>query len=205
MGFYSRHLRCKDESSWVAAANTWLVERKATYSAQSVYLPAGETPKALYKNWQAENHDFLKSLKFIQIDDVATGPKKHIFRQFFIDHLASYQRQMCFFDRGDEVADLAILGLGMNGHVAFHEPGIEAAFFSGCLPLTAKTLEVLDLEKGTWGQTFGLGAFLKTKSILMIVKGAKKAEVVDRMLSGDTQLPASALLKHKDFTLITDF
>ncbi|MEK6556643.1 MAG: 6-phosphogluconolactonase, partial [Bdellovibrionota bacterium] len=132
-------------------------------------------------------------------------PKKHIFRQFFIDHLASYQKQMSFFDKGDEVADLAILGLGMNGHVAFHEPGIQTEFFSGCLPLTNKTLEVLDLEKGTWGQTFGLGAFLKTKSILMIVRGAKKESVVERMMAADKELPAAALLKHSDFTLITDF
>lgn len=205
MALKARHLSCKDESSWIGAANSWIESHLKEFNGRSLFVPAGETPKPLYKSWESTHPSFLKDVKMIQIDDVATGKKKDLFRQFFREYLPSYQRQLVFFEAGEQVADLAILGLGMNGHVAFHEPGMPVNFFSGCLELNAKTLEVLELEPGTWGQTFGLGAFLKSKAILMLVKGSKKASVVEKMLARDPSIPASHLLDHPRFTLVTDF
>lgn len=200
-----RHLYCKDEKSWVEAANQWLADQKAEFKAKTVYLPAGETPRPLYENWQKQMPTILKDLTFVQIDDVVSGRKKDMFKKFFIDHLPAYQKQFEFFGQGGTIADLAILGLGLNGHVAFHEPGVDPKFFSGCVRLSNKTKETLELEPETWGQTFGLDAFLRTKSILMLVKGEKKRDVVNRLMRNDTSLPATHLLKHPNFTLITDF
>lgn len=200
-----RHLYCKDEKSWVEAANRWLIDQKDEFKARTVYLPAGETPRALYKNWQKESPAFLKDLTFVQIDDVVSGRKKDMFKQFFYDELPQLKNQFEFFGPGDTVADLAILGLGLNGHVAFHEPGLDANFFSGCVQLSAKTKETLELEPETWGQTFGINAFLRAKSILMLVRGEKKRDVSNRLMRGDLSLPAAHLLKHNNFTLLTDF
>ena len=200
-----RHLAFENEALWVSAANDWIQAKIRQHRARSLYIPAGETPKPLYASWEKTHPAFLNEIQMIQIDDVATGPKKDLFRQFFRAHLPSYQKQIQFFDKGDQTADLAILGLGMNGHVAFHEPGLPAHFFSGCLELNEKTRQVLSLEKGVQGQTYGLGAFLKCKSILMIVKGRQKAEVVNRLIEKDLSLPASHLIDHPDFTLMTDF
>lgn len=200
-----RHLYCKDEKHWIDAANAWLADQKEEFKARSVYLPAGETPRALYKDWQAHERAFLKGMTFVQIDDVVSGRKKDMFKNFFCENLPEYKNQFVFFKDGDKIADLAVLGLGLNGHVAFHEPGIPAQFFSGCVRLSDKTKETLDLEPETWGQTFGIDAFIRSKAILMLVRGEKKREVVNRLMRADPTLPASALLKHNNFTLLTDF
>lgn len=168
-------------------------------------MPAGETPRVLYEQWQKADPDFLKGMTLIQIDDVVSGRKKDMFKHFFFEHLPRYQKQFVFFNDGEMIADLAVLGLGLNGHVAFHEPGVSPQFFSGCVQLSQKTKETLDLEPETWGQTFGIDAFIRTKAILMLVRGEKKREVVNRLMRADPSLPASSLLKHNNFTLITDF
>jgi 6-phosphogluconolactonase/glucosamine-6-phosphate isomerase/deaminase len=197
---------CKDESSWLKFANDWLQNRITKLKVKSVYLPAGDTPRPLYSNWEAQKPAFLDLIQFIQIDDVATGSKRGIFKDFFCKELPTFKNQIHFFDQGQEQADLALLGLGLNGHVAFHEPHIPTHFFSGCVRLSDETLKNLDLKKSTWGKTFGVEAFMKTKAILMIVRGQKKKNILNEFLNSQlTHLPSQHLLKHRDFTILTDF
>jgi glucosamine-6-phosphate deaminase len=102
-------------------------------------------------------------------------------------------------------ADLAWLGLGLNGHVGFHEPGIDPRMFSGCVRLSAKSTETLQLEPDTWGLTYGVGAFMACKAILILVRGESKREVLTRLLRADPALPASHLLRHGNLTSLSDF
>lgn len=97
--------------------------------------------------------------------------------------------------------ELAVLGLGPNGHIAFNEPGS---------PPDSRT-RVLDLEPGTIRQseeywkgdtavphramTLGLGTILEARRIVLIVSGASKSEIVRASLEGPQTLdvPASWL------------
>lgn len=199
-----KNLICEESKALGRAASNWCREKTFQYDARSAFVPAGRTPMALYDVWRSENPDYLSRLELLQIDDVLTGHEQGVFKRFFEDELPGRLEQIKFIDRADGGADLAILGLGLNGHVAFHEPGIDRSFYSGCVRLNAITCEHLGLERETWGISYGAGAFLESKAILMMVSGKSKREVLKRLIDGDPTLPATALLKHRDFTLLAD-
>jgi glucosamine-6-phosphate deaminase len=103
-----------------------------------------------------------------------------------------------------ERGDLAVLGLGTNGHVAFHEPGIPADFRFGEVKLHDDTAERLHLESGTVGRTYGIGIFNEAKALLLVVRGESKRRALQGLLEGDPNVPASALRDHPDLTILTD-
>lgn len=195
---------CEESFTLGRAASNWCQEKIKSYGARSLFIPAGQTPVSLYKLWEQERPEYLKNMSLLQIDEVLTGQQKGVFRDFFKSHLPSYQKQIQTIDQAETVADLAVLGLGVNGHVAFHEPGIDSRFFSGCIQLTPKTCEYLSLEKGTWGLSYGVSAFLRCKAILITVSGPKKRDILRQLLSENRELPATHLLRHPDLTLLLD-
>lgn len=198
---------CKDQSDWLNFANEWLSSNIINFKANSLYVPAGETPRPLYGHWEQHKPSFLKNIRFVQIDDVATGPQKNLFKTFFLKELPSYQKQFSFFENGEDQAQLALLGLGLNGHVAFHEPGIPQHFYSGCVRLSETTIFNLNLkQKNTWGKTYGVNAFMKTKAILFLVRGENKRQILQKLLDPQNKsLPASALIEHGNCTVLCDF
>lgn len=197
----------QDQSAWVQQASDWLQQKQLEYKAKSVYLPAGETPKKIYSYWQEQKPPFLDSLKLIQIDDVMTGQQKHVFRSFFKDYLPYKAEHIEYFETGHSQADLGILGLGMNGHVAFHEPDLNPKLYSGCVKLQDITIKNLNLEPNTWGKSYGAGAFNQCKALLLIVNGGKKKSILEKTLNNpnNPNIPASLLLNHQDLTILTDF
>lgn len=196
----------QDQNSWVLQANQWLDSKVNEHKAKSLYLPAGESPRLIYQNWRQNQPDCLNKLNLIQIDDVMSGAKKDIFKQFFYDELPKLAASIEYIDQASTQADLGILGIGLNGHVAFHEPGLPTTFYSGCVRLQDITLHNLNLEKGTWGKTYGAGAFWGCKALLLIVKGDKKKDILQKsLIEKNSQIPASALMNHPDMTVLSDF
>lgn len=109
--------------------------------------------------------------------------------------------------------DLQILGIGENGHIAFLEPGEKLPLESGIMALTQDTIEVNSRffesveEVPHHAVTLGLRSILGAKKILLLINGPRKHEAVRRLLNEpylNTQFPVSALLLHKDCTLIVD-
>lgn len=127
-----------------------------------------------------------------------------MFAGFLRENLAPWIAQIEFINEAVEGADLGLLGLGLNGHVAFHEPGLPDNMEAACVRLSPETCKRLNLEPVTWGATYGVGAFKKCQSLLIMVFGESKAEVLSRLLNGDPSLPASFLLQHKDLTILAD-
>jgi 6-phosphogluconolactonase/glucosamine-6-phosphate isomerase/deaminase len=189
------------EDGGTDATEKWLENRVKRYGARSLFLPAGETPRPLYARWRAAEPAYLKGMRLLQVDDVSTGREKGMFARFFREELPGWKVEPPV---KEEKADLAILGLGTNGHVAFHEPGIPPSFRFGEVSLAADTASRLKLEPGTKGLTYGVGAFFEAKAILLVVRGANKKEVLERLRQGDPALPASGLLRHPDLTVLTD-
>lgn len=84
--------------------------------------------------------------------------------------------------------DLAVLGLGDNGHVAFNEPGSTLGSRTRLLTLSDETIEQ---TARSWpaGQevpreavTMGVGTLLEARAILLLVKGVAKAGIIRRIL-----------------------
>ncbi len=84
--------------------------------------------------------------------------------------------------------DLAVLGLGDNGHVAFNEPGSAADSRTRSVALSDETIEQTgrtwpaDSPVPTEAVTMGVGTLLEARSILLLVKGVPKAGIVRRAL-----------------------
>src|SRR5690606_19816291 len=98
------------------------------------------------------------------------------FRKFFLERLPSFAARIARPEEFEGPADLAILGLGRNGHVAFHEPGLPLEFRFGEVALTGATCRSLGLTPPRQGITHGLGHFMKCRAVLLIVAGSGKEE-----------------------------
>lgn len=188
-------------------ATQWCSEKCRQHTAKRIYLPAGNTPIPLYRHWEKTRPSFLETLTPIQIDDVTNGSQKGLFRRFFEKECPSFAPRMRWIDGPPQQADLALLGVGLNGHVAFHEPGFRADLFCEDVVLSEKTLHTLGLEPNTRGRTYGAGAFLKTKAILVLATGASKRPVLERLAAlraPSADFPISLLLEHPDLTFLVD-
>lgn len=108
--------------------------------------------------------------------------------------------------------DLQLLGLGLNGHIGFNEPGSAFESKTHVTQLDRSTIEanarffkrVEDVP--TKVITMGIGTIMKAKQILLLVHGEKKAEILKKVIYGDVteDIPASILQRHPNVTLITD-
>ncbi len=194
-------VHCDSEQDLTKRVNTWIESNQSKDSDLKIYLPAGESPIPIYKEWEKTSPQFLTRLKLIQIDDVCSGPKAFMFKDFFKAQLPSFQNQFHWIESESVQADIALLGLGTNGHVAFHEPGLPQDFHFGKVTLADETCKRLGLDANTQGLSYGLGAFMKTKSIRMILRGSSKDQTLKQVLEGNPSFPAAQLLKHPDFKI----
>ena len=196
----------QDDVDFISNLNSWLQQSLLNSVNKNVQLPAGQTPEGLYKNWELERPSFLNGLLFQQVDDVLTGPKAGYFKSFFATHLPSYSEQFLPLGDAPVLPNIAILGVGINGHLAFHEPEINFNFNYGCVKLSASTCENLNLKSPTWGISYGAGHFLKCHSLLIIAKGKNKKDMVQKALT--EKYPTSAfsyiLKSHPNCTLVVD-
>lgn len=125
---------------------------------------------------------------------------------------AECERYDVELNRGEGV-DIQILGIGSNGHIGFNEPGTSFSSHTHIVKLAettrkanARFFQRLE-EVPTHAITMGIASILKAKQILLLVSGIKKAEVMKRLLTTneiDEQLPASALKKHQNVTILAD-
>ena len=107
--------------------------------------------------------------------------------------------------------DLMIVGLGMNGHIGFNEPGVDFNQLSHVVPLDEITATVGQqyFEKPmqlTHGITLGFRHLLQSKKVYLLANGSKKAEVVKRAIEGevDRSFPASIMQQHTNGFILID-
>ena len=170
-----------------------------------LFVPAGQTPVPLYEHWEQTKPGFLGGVTLIQIDEVLG--EAPIFKPFFEAHLPSYLSQFEWIKDTQAKAsgDVALLGLGLNGHVGFHEPGVPDEFHGGRVPLQDKTRETLSLPSGAEGLTYGLGAFQACERVVIIVKGECKRKIYEQVIAQAEGIPAAQLASHDDAHIITYF
>jgi glucosamine-6-phosphate deaminase len=108
--------------------------------------------------------------------------------------------------------DLCVLGIGVNGHIAFNEPG--SAPHSG-----ARVVELHEESRRAHaeafggiervperGMTLGVADLLSAHFILVLATGERKADIVRRAIEepARTEVPASWLQGHGDVTWLLD-
>lgn len=200
-----------------------------------VTLPTGYTPLGFYQALitdYGQRRDLWDGLRFIALDEYCglSADDERLFASWLartlLDPLAIKSRLL--FDSAADPQqemvrvrsllheqgplDVAVLGLGGNGHVAFNEPGTPFTATIHTVTLTTGTIAANALYWGgservpPQGITLGIQDLAQAGSTILLVKGAAKAEVLQQTLQGPVTaaIPASYLQTIKNVTIIAD-
>lgn len=204
-------------------------------SGMTIGLATGSTPIGLYgelvKKCRANKIDFSR-IKTINLDEYVGLDKdsKQSYRYFmdsFLFDLVNIDKRNTFIPNGngdldkeckryDELIerypiDLQILGIGHNGHIGFNEPSDSFSKNTHVVELTKSTMDANSRfftgekmpEKAI---TMGIAQIFSAKSIILLVNGESKADIIREALLGPItpRVPASILQLHEDLTVIGD-
>lgn len=109
--------------------------------------------------------------------------------------------------------DLAVLGIGANGHIAFNEPGSPVDSRTRVLDLTSESqAQAAAYWEGSFpapkqAMTIGVATLLEARRIVLIATGEAKADILHEALRGPVspRVPASLLrTKPEKLTVIVD-
>ncbi|MDD3957627.1 MAG: glucosamine-6-phosphate deaminase [Candidatus Izemoplasmatales bacterium] len=214
------------------------IKETITRKADAVFgLPTGDTPKKLYQ-MMIDDHQqqgtSYREARIINLDEyvgLATDhPQRyfHFMRSHLIDHL-DIQLPNFHIPRSDCISlhqscllyeallathprDIQLLGLGINGHIGFNEPGTPFTARTRVVTLTedtrranARFFSSID-EVPKRAITMGIENILEAKKIVIMASGKSKAQAVRNMLEGEITeaCPGSALRMHRDLWVIID-
>jgi glucosamine-6-phosphate deaminase len=108
--------------------------------------------------------------------------------------------------------DLMILGIGLNGHIGFNEPGSSTTDTTRIVDLAESTIvansryfsSLKDVPKK--GITMGIKTILKSKKIILIASGLNKSQIISEVLKNEptSKIPATYLKLHPNVQLVLD-
>jgi len=198
---------------------------------------SGDTPKGMYQELikQVRENDIdISNWHFIGLDEWAGmngtdegSCRYHLDNDLFVPLQIAADRIIFFDGRSQNLQaqcdgvedyihlmggiDVAILGLGMNGHVGMNEPGTPPELYSHIADIDAMTQAVgqkyfkneQQLKKGL---TLGLATLQETAFLMLLANGTKKAAIIKKIFEADPspQLPATLLLPHKKICIYLD-
>jgi glucosamine-6-phosphate deaminase len=201
-------------------------------------LAAGKTPIGLYGKLvelhQSNTLDFssvhLFSLdEFIGLPSQSPNSYATFFHHYLVDHIPIERGHLHLLNgetTKDMVAycamyeqlirnlggiDLQILGVGLNGHLGFNEPGSSLDSRTRLTLLSASTREnlVRDFNRAPvpeWAITMGLGTIREARALLVLAFGPHKAEIIAKSVEEpvSASIPASCIQLHSNVTVLLD-
>jgi glucosamine-6-phosphate isomerase len=227
----------KDYQSLSAQIAKEIIDCVRKKPAAILCLAAGDTPRLPYQlttqRAAVEKLDFSQC-HFIGLDEwVGIPPENEGSCQFFLrkylfDPLSISPEQIHLFNAmsgnlerdckamdsiisGKGGIDLMIVGVGMNGHIGFNEPGVSFE----------KNAHVIDLDNSTQtvgqkyfknpvvirqGITLGFNQLQQSKNLILIANGLKKSTIIQKALEGEVSahVPASILQVHPHSSVMID-
>ena len=199
-------------------------------------LATGGTPEGFYKElveaYQAGDISFEQAQSYNLDEYVGINPTNEASYHYYMDqnlfnhvdmkrenihvpkgNTADLQAAAAQYDTMIEAAggvDIQLLGIGVNGHIGFNEPGTPFTLGTNVVELTESTRDANKIyfnsidEVPTHAITMGIQTIMNAKKVVLLISGASKQEAMDRLRSGEVteDFPASALHNHKDVTVI---
>src|SRR6185312_11015478 len=109
-------------------------------------------------------------------------------------------------------ADLQMLGIGSNGHIGINQPGTPFESETWVSPMDpdfeARVRRETQVTPETvlGGLTRGIKNIMHTRKVILIAKGAHKAEIVAQAILGpvSTDIPASVVQLHPNCEILLD-
>jgi len=220
------------------AAAEHVVAVLARFARPVIALPTGATPRGLYERLVRRGRTgalSLGSARFFNLDEfVGLAPSDpRCYAAFLTRHflgpldIPAERIRLLRGDAGDLPAeclaydgaleaaggiDLAILGLGTNGHIAFNEPGGDWKLGTHVVTLAPSTrraqrlLFASEAEVPRQGLTMGIATIRAARAVLLLVMGEGKAAALGALRAGlpDPAWPVTALLDHPRLTALVD-
>ena len=108
--------------------------------------------------------------------------------------------------------DLQVLGIGLNGHIGFNEPGANRSSVTRIVALETNTRLANAYEFNNVSEvprlaiTMGISTILKAKRIVLLAFGPTKADIVQQSVEGHgcDSVPASFLQEHHNCSFFID-
>jgi glucosamine-6-phosphate deaminase len=233
-----RIMICENYQEMSRQAARFIAQRILSKPNLILALPTGNTPLGFYRElvrmFKEGLIDFSKATVF-NLDEFLGLPPQHpqsfrsYMQKYFWDHV-NLRPESCHIpsslpkDPDAECAryeqlierygglDLAVLGIGENGHIAFNEPGTP---FENLTHVAKLSLETRAREASTFGGldkvpthaiTMGIKTIMRAREILLLASGEEKAAALSRSLKGPVtpETPASILQLHPNLTIIAD-
>lgn len=194
-------------------------------------LATGSTMEPIYAAWASSDLDFSEVTSF-NLDEYvglqADNPNSYA---WFMDHHLFSKKPFKETNIPDGTSDnleeeckeyeaklrdagidVQFLGVGENGHIAFNEPGTPFTSITHVTKLAESTLGVNSQyfeDRSAIPETaltMGISSILSAKKIILIAFGEKKRFALEQLTKGKetTEYPITALLGHRDVTVITD-
>jgi glucosamine-6-phosphate deaminase len=221
-------------AAWAERVAGELAGRLAVRPSLRLCLPTGDTPSPVYAAFlaaEARGEVTLGAATLVMLDEwVGLPPGDPArcdvrLRAELVDRLRTPPASFAAIDvdgpdpeaaaaQHDTAAaglDLVVLGLGMNGHVGFNEPGSRPDDPTGLVRLAVSSREAAVARYGatrvpTAGITVGLARLLAAGECWLLVTGERKARILRRALEEPEgpDCPASYLRRHPRLTVFAD-
>lgn len=222
------------EMSRIAAA---LFKDQLKKNSATVFgMATGGTPEGFYKElvaaYKAGEISFAQAKSFNLDEYIGINPNNEASYHYYMDHnlfnhidmkrenifvpagnTSNLEKAAADYDAMIEAAgniDIQLLGIGVNGHIGFNEPGTPFSLGTNIVELTQSTREANKVyfdsidDVPTHAITMGIKTILNSKKLVLLISGVSKQEAFDRLRSGivTEDFPASALHHHPDVTVI---
>jgi len=104
--------------------------------------------------------------------------------------------------------DLQILGVGVNGHIGFNEPGSKLNSKTRLVNLKEQTIKI-NSKNGKIPEkamTMGIDSIMSAKKIILFASGKEKAKAIKRLIKGPVgdDCPVSFLKQHDNLIVVID-
>lgn len=200
-------------------------------------LATGDTPKLTYQffvqkisefNIDVSKCFFIGLDEWIEVSSSNPGSCHHFLYKYIFTPLEISENQIHLFNPPVENSryqclemnkyikskggiDLMIVGIGMNGHIGFNEPGVGLSLEAHVIELDKITQITAQkyFETAVFishGITLGMKQIMDAKEVIALAMGKHKSKIVQAMVNEEINemLPASFLQQHKKSFLLLD-
>ena len=200
-------------------------------------MASGDTPKlccqllvqkATSENIDFSNVTFIGLDEWVGIDATNEGSCRFFFEKNLLDPLRFRQSNVRLFNglsddldgecermdafiKATGPIDLMIVGIGMNGHIGFNEPGVSFDLYAHVAELDKTTTSVgqkyfntaIRLDRGI---TLGFKHLMESRKLILMANGAKKAGVIKKAVEDEVSniFPATIIQSHSNAMVMVD-
>ena len=227
----------KSTKEAVEVVTSLVLEKMSSRSTCVLGLATGRTMEPVYASWveEAKKHSlnldkvfFFMLDEYLDIKDSHPSSFKSYITQHLINPLSLHESQFAFppvhlvknGSAGEQYEhlikeaggiDLQLLGLGINGHIGFNEPGSSQNSRTRVVELTETTIEANRSQFGAEEMprkalSMGIASILEAKELVLLATGKSKADAIKYLMNhhDDESCPVTFLKGHPHFTLVLD-